>query len=165
MIGYIIDSGIFMNISQVKEVLRGSMFTTSLVYEEIKSLLPKLQLASQTAKNKLEILDPSMKHINHVTKSTIQFGETSLSQADISLISLAFELEDLGVKSILISDDFALRNLAQKLGVNTKGFKTSKRSFRIRTYQYYCKACHSVNPNNESCEVCGHTKFKKIWKT
>ena len=79
----------------------------------------------------------------------------SLSKEDISSISLSLELN-----TKLISDDFAVANVAQQLDIEiiplmTKGIKT------VGRWIHYCPSC-GTSSSKETCLNCGNKLRKKL---
>ena len=98
-----------------------SFMTTSMVYEEIQHIKTKqgvLEMLQQT--NRLQIRDPIEESIISVTDTAIKTGDNStISKQDVSIIALALEnnLE-------LITDDFAVTNVAKQLKIKTSSLMT-----------------------------------------
>ena len=93
-----------------------SFMTTSIVYEEIQHIKTKqgaLEMLQQT--NRLQIRDPSEKNIAIVKDASIKTGDNStISKQDMSIIALALEND-----CELITDDFAVTNVAKQLKIKT----------------------------------------------
>ena len=102
-------------------VSNDSFMTTSIVYEEIQHIKAKqgaLEMLQQTSR--LQIRDPSEENITIVTNASIKTGDNStISKQDVSIIALALEnnLE-------LITDDFAVTNVAKQLKIKTSSLMT-----------------------------------------
>ena len=82
----------------------------------------------------------------------------SLSAQDISCIALSVELN-----AELISDDFAVSNVSNILGIKiiplmTKGIKI------VGKWIFYCPACKVDFPNEKECLMCGYKLKKKLVK-
>ena len=103
-----------------------SFMTTSIVYREIEHIKSKqgaLDMLQQT--NRLQIRDPKEETIKIVNQTAEKTGDkTTISEQDVSIIALALEnnIE-------LITDDFAVTNVAKQLKIKTiplmtQGIKT-----------------------------------------
>ena len=118
-------------------VSEDSFITTSQVYDEIQHIKAKqgaLEILQET--NRLQVRDPSEESINNVIDVSKKTGDfQTISKQDISVIALAFE------NSIeLITDDFAVTNVAEQLQIQTcplmtDGIKT------VGKWINYCSIC------------------------
>jgi UPF0271 protein len=82
----------------------------------------------------------------------------TISKQDISIIALALEN-----KIGLITDDFAVTNVAKQLkiqtfSVMTQGIKT------IGRWLSYCSMCGKEFSNKKECPICGSKLNKKLIK-
>jgi len=71
--------------------------------------------------NRLQIIDPSSISLQSILKDSLNIeNKKSLSDADISILALAkdFISEDYSV--MVLTDDFAIQNVAKKLGISYK---------------------------------------------
>lgn len=134
--------------------------TTSLVFEEIKHIKKShgvLDVLLTT--NRLEISDPDSENIIFVTETAKKTGDIQeLSKADISAVALCYQL-----KGNLITDDFAVSNLAKNLhlevhSVMTKGIRT------VGKWNYYCSACKKEFSALTYCPICGSKLNRKLLK-
>ena len=134
-----------------------SYYVTSSVYDEIKHI-KKNHIALEILLNskRLIIQDPDDKHVTKVMNAAKKTGDIdSLSDEDMSSIALSLEL-----RSDLISDDFAVSNVAKHLGVviipiMTKGIKT------VGRWIHYCSAC-GISSKESICPNCGNKLRKKL---
>lgn len=134
--------------------------TTSLVFDEIKHIKKNqgvLDVLLET--NRLKIEDPDSRSIESVVKAAKKTGDfQKLSKADVSAIALCYQL-----KGQLITDDFAVSNLAKNLGlevhsVMTKGIRT------VGKWNYYCASCKKEFVALSSCPICGNKLNRKLLK-
>lgn len=133
---------------------------TSLVFEEIKHIKQShgaLEMLFDT--NRLKIVDPESEKIDFVIKRSKKTGDyQELSEADVSAIALAFQL-----KAQLVTDDFAVSNLAKNIGLDvtpimTKGIKV------VGSWVYYCPACKKEFSALDACPNCGNRLRRKLLK-
>lgn len=135
--------------------------TTGLVFEEISHIQEKFSVLESLISNKrIVILEPDEKTIEMINSIITQIGETRLSKADISIIALAKESN-----ATLVTDDFAICNLAKTLGIEllnlgTKGIKDTRKWIK------FCKSCgKGYPPTQKVCSLCGNKlriRFKKL---
>ena len=91
-----------------------------------------------------------------MSKTTGDYNQ--LSKEDISLIALCLQLN-----SELVTDDFAVSNVAKNLGltvspVMTLGIKD------VGNWVYFCPGCHKNFSKSTECPICGNPLRKKLLK-
>ena len=134
--------------------------TTSMVYEEIRHIKTKqgaLEMLQQT--NRLQIRDPDKKFTSVVKNTADKTGDsTTLSKQDISIIALALEN-----KIELITDDFAVTNVAKQLKIQTLSIMTQGIS-TIGKWISYCSMCGKEFSKEKECPICGSKLNRKLIK-
>ena len=137
-----------------------SFMTTSAVYEEIQHIKTKqgaLEMLQQT--NRLQIRDPDKEFIKIVKDTADKTGDsTTISEQDISIISLALEN-----KIELITDDFAVTNIARQLKIQTISLMT-KGINTIGKWISYCSMCGKEFSKQKECPICGSKLNRKLIK-
>jgi UPF0271 protein len=136
---------------------RGELYTTSLVAGEVRDSYSRegLELALQLGR--LVIRDPRPGTFRRVEREAARRGlHVSLSKADISVVALAVELRGEGRSVVVVSDDYAVENLAGLLGIPFQPVRTRGIS-RVEEYEAVCPACgyRSRRPGERVCPVCG----------
>jgi UPF0271 protein len=137
-----------------------SFMTTSAVYEEIQHIKQKqgiLEMLQQT--NRLQIRDPSEEIIDIVKEASIKTGDnTTISKQDISIIALALEnnIE-------IITDDFAVTNVAKQLKIQTSSLMTKGISI-VGKWISYCSMCGKEFSKEKECSICGSKLNRKLIK-
>jgi UPF0271 protein len=135
-------------------------YTTSLVYDEIKHIKKNHDaLGTLLETNRLKIREPdkeSTKNAIIAAKDTGDFPQ--LSKQDISIIALCIEMN-----GEIISDDFAISNVAKNLGLKispimTQGIKD------VGKWIHYCPGCRTNHPNKKECPMCGTPLKRKLLK-
>jgi len=144
-------SGIF-NLSE------GIFLISRGVMDEIA--LGKASRSLQMNISNLEIFSPKESSISIVKRAAkVTRDLNNLSSTDIELIAIALE-----TNSTLITDDFAMENVAQYLGVKFTGADLEKIGYHIK-WGYRCTGCGMrFSDYSESCPVCGH-KLRRFAKT
>ena len=138
-----------------------SYYVTSLVYDEIKHI-KKNDNALQTLidTNRLLVRQPQTEFQERVEKCARQTGDIhSLSKQDISCIALSLELN-----TELISDDFAVLNVSNELGINTIPLMTNGIKV-VGKWIFYCPACKKDFSDEKNCLLCGNKLRKKLVKS
>jgi UPF0271 protein len=133
-------------------------FITSLVYDEIQHIKKShdvVQILIET--KRLTIKDPDTVFLNKVKNAATESGDLiNLTNEDISSISLSLQLH-----AELVTDDFAMSNVAKNLGITinpimTNGIKTTG------TWRYYCPACEINFSKTSQCPNCGTSLKRKL---
>tara|TARA_Y100000590_G_scaffold133592_1_gene152758 strand:- start:2083 stop:2550 length:468 start_codon:yes stop_codon:yes gene_type:complete len=137
-----------------------NFLTTSIVYDEIKHIKIKqdaLEILQQT--NRLQIREPSEDSIKKVIEIADKTGDrTTISKQDISIIALALEYE-----TELITDDFAVTNVAEQLQIKTCPLMTDGIKI-IGKWISYCSACGKQFSKEKECSICGNKLRRKLIK-
>ena len=135
-------------------------FTTSLVYDEIKHIKKNHDaLGTLLETNRLKIREPDSKATETAIKASKETGDfPQLSKQDISIIALCIEM-----KGQIISDDFAISNVAKNLGLEilpimTKGIKD------VGKWIHYCPGCRTNHSSGTECPACGTVLKRKLLK-
>ena len=136
-------------------------YTTSSVYDEIKHIKKNhdaVDILIETGR--LTISNPESEFIEIVRNAANKSGDLhELSVEDISIIALSLKLN-----AELITDDFAVSNVAKNLNIQvfpvmTDGIKN------IVSWTYYCPGCNNNFSESVKCPKCGNTlKRKKLKK-
>jgi len=123
---------------------------------------PSYRLAISSSSGKLRIEAPSEQALIEVGERARVLGDRIvLSKADMSVIALALDLRKNGKSPIIVSDDYAIQNVADAMNLVYQSLAT----FGIRqrfNWVYYCPACFRRYPTGEAevCQICG-TKLKR----
>ncbi len=135
-------------------------YTTSLVYEEIQHIKKNHDvLETLLETNRLKIREPDEQSTQTAIKAAKKTGDfPQLSKQDISIIALGIE-----TKGQIITDDFAISNVAKNIGLNiapimTKGIKD------VGKWIHYCPGCKASYQNGKECYICGTTLKRKLLK-
>ena len=132
-------------------------YTTSLVYNEIEHIKKDhdaIQILIET--KRLMIRDPEHQFVITANNTAKKSGDIpNLSDEDISTIALSLQLN-----AELVTDDFAISNVAKNLGIKvipvmTNGIKN------IITWKYYCPGCKTNFSKITECPRCGNRLKRK----
>jgi UPF0271 protein len=138
----------------------GKYYTTYQVLDEVRGR----GIGAQLIHSRVQVTEPSKESVLKVKEASNKTGDSkSLSEADTSILAVSLDL----IKSrrdqdvVLVTDDFAVRNVAEVMGVNLS--ETSIRGeWKKITWVTYCKGCGKeyLEPRTSVCEVCG-TKLSR----
>ena len=135
-------------------------YITSLVYNEIEHIKKDhdaVQILIET--KRLMIRDPEHRFIITVNDAAKKSGDfPNLSHEDISAIALCLQL-----KAELVTDDFAISNVAKNLSIKvvpvmTKGIQN------VVIWKYYCPGCKTNFSKVSECPRCGNKLKRKPLK-
>jgi len=135
-------------------------YTTSLVYDEIKHIKKNHDAIGTLLETKrLRIREPDSESTKNAIKASKDTGDfPQLSKQDISIIALCMEM-----KGQIISDDFAISNVAKNIGLEilpimTKGIKD------VGKWVHYCPGCRTNHTTGKKCPMCGTPLKRKLVK-
>ncbi len=135
------------------------IFTVTEVLDEIKDRNTLLKLSGL----KIEVLEPKKETVNEIKNIARKTGDLEkLSKTDLKILALAKE-----TGSTIISDDYCIQNVAQKIGINYISL-FSKKITKLIKWKKFCPICRRYFGNGKICPFCGEklirlpTKIKKI---
>ncbi len=113
---YVIDTSFILHSESPP---KGKLIAPFSVMNELKSFVYKLKAMLW----EVEFLDPKEKYIKKVKKEASKIGYLEkLSETDIDVLALALER-----KGAILTNDFAIQNVARRLGIRFEGEKKIKR--------------------------------------
>ena len=146
--------------------IKEEQFTTpsllkELEYETTSSL--RFRLAIEAGKIRLQ--QPSEKFLKEIEESSRRIGDfAKLSEVDREVLALAFELKKEGFSPIIVSDDYSVQNIADKLGIEYASLATFGIRYHFK-WALYCPACHRRFPPtyaHRACSICGTTLKRRV---
>jgi UPF0271 protein len=123
---------------------------------------PSYRVAISTSSGKLRIQGPTPQSLKQVLEKAKVLGDkVVLSKADTSVLALALDLQKEGKNPVIVSDDYAIQNIAEGFGMAYQSLATMGIQQKFE-WTYYCPACYRRYPEaeTETCTVCG-TKLKR----
>lgn len=133
------------------------------VAEELRQQTgPSYRLTVSSSSGKMKIRAPTSTSLTEVLSSATRLGDkVVLSKTDTSILALALDLSKEGLTSVIVSDDYAVQNVAESLSLAYQSLAT----YGIRqkfNWVFYCPACYRRYPTGDTdvCLVCG-TKLKR----
>jgi UPF0271 protein len=141
---YAVDASFFFS----EASLQGEIFTTPSVIEEIADVRSRCRLEALLATG-LSVVSPSAESVSRVSAAAGETGDTTrLSSTDTDLLALSL---DLG--AVTVTDDYAIQNVAQRLGLAVE--EILQRKARPRRWKFRCPGCNRRYSAAGSCPVCG----------
>ena len=94
---------------------------------------------------------PSEQTVERIGRAAAETGdEAELSTTDVRLLAAAFELD-----GVLVTDDYAMQNVAEKLDVTTDMIARDGITEQ-RDWRFQCQGCgREFDENKDRCPICG----------
>ena len=140
-----------------------TLYTTEEVLREVRHIKSSYSaLETVLEAGKLIVREPTGAQLEKVKLAATRTGDSlTLSYADFSIVALALELD-----TALVTDDFAVANVASLLGVSVIPATPGKKIKETRKWISYCSACaKTFGVQEKECPNCGNTlkrKYRKI---
>jgi len=142
------------------------LYTTPLVLDEVLDEIAQMRIKNWIQTGKLVVETPDIETQKHVVNQAKRMGELqALSEADLSIIALAYQLSRRG-EVVLISDDYGVQNLSDELGLRYMGAGTRGISRRFQ-WIHYCPGCRTQYDKpqiDDVCPICGTPLKRKPGK-
>jgi UPF0271 protein len=133
------------------------------VTEELKDQTGlSYRVAISTSSGKLKIRSPTLQSLKQILEKAKVLGDrVVLSKADTRVLALALDLFREGRDPVVVSDDYAVQNVAEAFDIAYQSLATLGIREKFE-WTYYCPACFRRYPEAELeiCKVCG-TKLKR----
>lgn len=134
-------------------------YTVPAVLEELREgRLLQFRIEAALRAGRLKALSPKCQFVVEAEAAAAELGETNaLSHADKMLLALGLQLKDGSRSPIVVSDDYSVQNVADRLGLRYMSLVT--RGIRRRfDWEVYCPGCRRVFVGlqpEDACTVCG----------
>ncbi|HTY90832.1 MAG TPA: DNA-binding protein [Methanocella sp.] len=130
----------------------GELVTPPKVYAEVKDEASALKLEMLTG---LAVREPEIRHVEEVKKEARETGDIMrLSPSDVDLLALAAEERAAGKDVAILSDDYAVQNVARKMGLAILPLHQKRIKYKI-VWEKRCIGCNRTFPEGDVCPVCG----------
>ncbi len=142
----------------------GEAYSVQAVEDELsQGTMPQLRFRMFRDKGDLTVRVPSLRARGMVEEASLKAGESGyLSWADREVLALALDLKLDGSEPIIVSDDYAVQNLAEYLQIHHGSLANFGIVHRFQ-WIMYCPACHRrYQPPEKQCRVCGTDLKRKI---
>lgn len=155
---YVLDSTAFY--AGIPYQGNGRYYTTYLVLEEVKHH----NVGSSLIHTRVQVTEPSQESVGRVRATASKTGDAgALSETDVSLLALALDLSKPDGSVHLVTDDFAVRNVAEILAIPLSETSMKGGEWKNITWKLFCKGCGKqfTNPKLTECPVCGTRLVRK----
>ena len=159
---FVLDASAFY--AGIPFLSNSKFYTTNSIFKEVKHIKRSYgALGALIDAGKLKLIEPEglfLQQVTSIAKKTGDFSRTS--SADLSILALALQL-----KITLISDDYAIGNIATLLKIPIKSIGNNGIT-EIRKWIAFCGACgKAYEPNITECALCGNRlrrRSKSHWE-
>jgi endoribonuclease Nob1 len=129
----------------------GAMETVPAVYAEVKDDRSRLKLELLEG---LLVIEPDAGFVGRVAETAHETGDDQrLSKADGDLLALALQEKDAGKDTVLMTDDYAVQNVARRLDIRVVALRQKKSRSGV-AWEKRCTGC-GRSADGEVCPVCG----------
>ncbi len=130
-----------------------SHYTTQEIVDELGE---QERLRITVARKWLRIREPSKKSLKTAYNAAIETGDNLvLSRSDLSILALSLDVAEEGAKVTLLTDDYAIQNVASKLQIYFQEYAWRGIQREIR-WELYCPTCRKTyNTQRRICPNCG----------
>lgn len=132
------------------------LFTVSEVRNELNvDTIPWMRFNTAIVSGKVRILKPKDNFFQEILEASKKVGDMrNLSKADLQVLALALELKSIGKNPLIITDDYSIQNVANKIDVEFSPLITFGIKFRFK-WVLYCPACYKKYPADFEFKICG----------
>jgi UPF0271 protein len=158
---FIMDTSVILSGKPIN-LIDYDIITTPGVSKELKPGGRDYQFFQFLKEKGLTERSPSKKSLQHIKKTIIKTGDIDrLSNTDIEILSLAYELKKQDKRPVILTDDFSIQNIAEYLGIEYEGINQLKITKKFKWY-CRCRGCgKKFQKNLKTCPICG-AEVKKI---
>jgi UPF0271 protein len=148
---YILDTSFFF----YDRTVDGELYTTQSVIDELRDLRSKSRFDVLCTLG-LTLAEPSGENTEKVRAASRKSGDAGIiSDTDCDILSVALDLD-----AVLLTDDFAVQNVAGVLGVQT--IPIIQRKAKRIYWKYRCSGCGRYSDHDGECLICGSIIKRKL---
>lgn len=137
----------------------------SVMDELIPGSLSHTRFSASRDSGHLTVKKPTRHSLEEVAGVSTRVGDVGvLSRADFEVLALALDLKYSGQSATIASDDYAIQNVAEALGIEHSSLATFGIARKF-DWIYYCPACfrrYRVEDARRACRVCGTRLKRKV---
>ena len=148
---YVLDASFFFS----DRPLPGTSIIPPSVIGELQDFSSKCRLDALMERG-LAVREPDPGFVETAREAAIETGDASrLSSTDLDLLALALE-----TASTLVTDDFAVQNVAIRLSIPVLPIR--QRRAGAREYRFRCTGCGRYFQKEGICPFCGSRMKRKV---
>lgn len=154
---YVVDSSAFIE-GYPPHLIGEKQYVPVAVEEELKDQRSRTLLDAAVKSGDVIVRVPSDGGVKLAEEVAEKTGDIKvLSEVDKHIVALAFDLAAEGYEPVIVTDDYALQNVACKAGFAFKPLMHDGIRNVVK-WKLYCSSCRRIYPPDypsEDCEVCG----------
>ncbi|OKY77860.1 MAG: Endonuclease Nob1 consisting of PIN domain and Zn-ribbon module [Candidatus Methanohalarchaeum thermophilum] len=138
------------------------VFTVEKVLEEVKDKFSKLNYISSSVR----VYSPDAKYIEETKTEAKSTGDISrISSTDLKLLSLALELKEENSEVKILTDDYSIQNVAQRMSIEYEGIQQPEIDEKFKWIER-CEGCKREFEAGlyEKCPVCGSDLTDRLFE-
>lgn len=130
----------------------GELVTPPRVYAEAKDEATALKKELLYG---LSVREPEGRYVDEIRRAAAETGDDMrLSASDVDLLALAAQERNAGKDVAILTDDYAVQNVARKLGLAIVPLHQKRIKYKI-VWEKRCMGCNRTYKEGDVCEVCG----------
>jgi len=137
----------------------------SVLDELTPDTLPHTRFATSRDSGQLTVKKPTSSSMKTVQETSSRVGDAVvLSRADNEVLALGLDLKENGLSPAIVSDDYAIQNVSETLGMEHASLATFGIAQKF-DWIYYCPACfrrYTTEDADQTCRVCGTPLKRKV---
>ena len=142
-------------------------FTVPTAIQELKPGTARTRVETAIGLGFLKVQEPSPAAKARIKTNSTKLGDLpKLSHTDLDLLALCLDLNQTGLSSTLITDDYTVQNVAQHLSIPFRSLTTRGIRYKFN-WLLYCPACgKTYRPDyaEKACTICGTPLKRKVSK-
>jgi len=164
---YILDTSAFV-MGVNPSMIRGEVYSVPEVESELPpKSMAALRFSTSRDNSVLSVRAPRQSSYEAVKKASLKLGERgALSRADLKILALGLDLKLERLSPIIVSDDYAIQNVAEHLDLSYTFLATFGITYEFN-WSIYCPACfrrYMSSYLDRKCEVCGTELKRRVLK-
>ncbi|OUJ18395.1 Endonuclease Nob1 consisting of PIN domain and Zn-ribbon module [Methanonatronarchaeum thermophilum] len=154
---FVVDTSVFI----VGKQPEGEVVTVQEVVDEVKDKVSRYNLGRGYSVS--DVLDEDITHVKDVCIETGDYGR--VSKTDLKLLALAYRLKLENKSPVVVSDDYSIQNVLEKLNIPYQGVQQEEIEKEV-VWGFRCVGCKREFSSKEleDCPVCGSGLEERILK-
>jgi len=144
---------------------RAEQYTVSAVVDEVRDRSAKIRIQTAIELGVLKVVQPTEGSRKKVINQSTLLGDIGkVSTTDIDVLALTLDLIASGRRCSLVTDDYAVQNIAHQMGIPFKPLATRGIRYQF-LWRLYCPACGRSYPSSfrdNVCSVCGTPLRRRV---
>jgi UPF0271 protein len=144
---------------------RAEQYTVSAVVDEVRDRAAKIRIRTAIELEVLKVVRPTVESREKVINQSTRLGDIGkISTTDVDVLALTLDILASGQRCLLVTDDYAVQNVAHQMGVSFKPLATPGIRHQF-FWRLYCPACGRSYPSSFTenvCPICGTPLRRRV---